>query len=230
MPKKETPRSLEDLVETVQNPEEPHLPAVLLLDVSGSMDEDYKIQKLNEGLVMFKNAIVQDEKARKRVDLCIITFSNIVTVIQDFASVDNFTPVKLDANGQTSMAEAIEMGIAKINERKRMFKSQGVGYYRPWIFMMTDGYPTDMKKGDARWGSLKSQLASGEHNKHFIFFSIGVDPADMDLLRDLTPNPARAIYLKDAKFENLFEWLSQSLSVISQSNIGDQIQLPPINV
>lgn len=230
MPKKETPRSLEELVETVQNPEEPHLPAVLLLDVSGSMDEDYKIQKLNEGIVRFKNAIVQDEKARKRVDLCIITFSNIVTVIQDFTSVDNFMPTKLDAGGQTSMAEAIETAIAKVNERKRMFKSQGVGYYRPWIFMMTDGYPTDMKKGDTRWGAIKSHLASGEHNKHFIFFSIGVDPADMTLLKELTPNSERAIYLKEAKFENLFEWLSQSLSVISHSNIGDQIHLPPLTI
>ena len=63
--------------------------------------------------------------------------------MQDFVTIEQFTPPSLEADGLTPMGEAINFSIDLIEARKEIYKSHGIQYYRPWIFMITDGAPTD---------------------------------------------------------------------------------------
>jgi len=132
-------RHVEEAVEFAENPE-PRCPCVLLLDISKSMRGE-AIKALNEGLVTFHTDLSKDPLATRRVEIAIVTFGHDVEVVHNFLPVDRFTPPVLVAAGLTPMGTAINKALDLLEERKRVYKSHGVAYYRPWVFMITDGKP-----------------------------------------------------------------------------------------
>lgn len=180
---------LSEMVE-IANPKQPHCATVLLLDISGSMDGS-KLKQLNDGLRSFKDDICGtddhpgDELAKKRVDLAMVTFSSDVKVIQDFTNMDAFEPPTLQAGGTTAMGEGIRKAIELIERRKSEYKAQGTDYYRPWILLITDGEPTDIEPGQSDWNAVVQLVRDGEAAKKFVFFSVGVEPANLDILKQI---------------------------------------------
>jgi len=209
--------------------QEQHVPTVLLLDTSDSMNVVNKkgirnIDQLNEGLVLLKTELMNDDKARKRADIALVSFGGEVKKIQDFTTVDNFDPPVLHASSNTPMGEAILLGMDLIETRKQLYKAQGVQYFRPWIFLMTDGAPTDMRPGDAVWDKVVDRITRGEAEKHFSLFVFGADNADMNLLKQLsTQNPP--VLLAEGKIKDFFKFLSNSTAKRVNMKKGEQIEM-----
>jgi uncharacterized protein YegL len=218
-----TMSKLEDRVE-VANPHQPHCATVLLLDVSGSMG-GAKIAGLNEGIKIFKNEIGGDELAAKRVDLAVLTFGESVNIIHDFSSIDDFEPPELVAIGYTPMGDAITRALDLVEQRKQQYKTQGIDYYRPWIFIITDGEPTDMHIGDSKWNEVVKRVHEGESSKKFMFFAVAVGEADTNLLGQIAPPNRPPVKLIGTKFKELFLWFSRSQSKVSASKVGEQVAL-----
>src|SRR5438552_1535410 len=130
---------LEEAVEFAENPE-PRCPCVLLLDTSGSM-QGAPIAALNEGLRTFKDDLAQDPLASRRVEVAVVTFNNDVTVVEDFTTADNFQAPTLTASGQTHMGTGINKALDLLQARKAQYRANGIAYYRPWVFLITDGEP-----------------------------------------------------------------------------------------
>ena len=213
-----TTELIPDEIQFAENPE-PRCPCVLLVDVSSSM-YGKPIDALNEGLARFTEELNKDPLASLRVEVAIITFGSTAEVVQDFVTADQFNAPTLVANGTTMMSAGINLALDKIEERKQMYRDNGIDYYRPWLFLMTDDAPTETSDAvDAASENLKQ----AESEKRIAAFSVGVEGADMDTLAEISPR--RPLMLKGLEFSSMFVWLSQSMSRVSASRTDDEITL-----
>lgn len=197
--------------EFVDNPEN-RCPCVLVLDTSGSM-QGQPIEELNEGLAQFKRELLTDEMAAKRVEVAVIGFGP-VQVLASFATPDVFVPPKLVAEGDTPMGAAIQQAIALVEQRKQEYKQFGIAHYRPWIFLITDGEPTD------QYAHSIELLQAGMRRKSFEFFAVGVKGANMNVLQQMS-GERPPLTLKGLQFREMFRWLSNSLGAKSRSQVLD---------
>lgn len=208
-------------LEFAQNAE-PRCACVLLLDVSGSMSGT-PIDQLNEGLKAFEMALKRDALARLRVDLAIVTFESNVALVQDFITAEDFSAPWLTTGGLTAMGAAVNYGLDVLRQRKADYRNYGVPYYRPWLFLITDGGPTD----DQVFESAIQRLRAEERSKGVSVFAVGVQGADMSTLARVSER--QPLMLNGLDFEKLFVWLSNSLTRVSQTKPGEQAPLAPVD-
>lgn len=199
-------------------PNEPHLACVLLLDTSGSMSGG-PIESLNRGINTFIQQTSMDEMAKKRVDVAIIAFDDEPRIVTDFTPISQLEPVHLEAGGRTSMGAAINIAIDKVKERNRFYASLGAPCFKPWIFMITDGVPTDDITTAVQ--RIQEEKNKGTYGK-LKFFAVGVNGYDRETLHKLTQ---LVIELENTDFTGIFNWVSESMSIISVSRVNDNIQL-----
>ncbi|AKG23284.1 vWA domain-containing protein [Calothrix sp. 336/3] len=213
---------LDEVVEFAENPE-PRCPCVLLLDTSGSM-QGTAIDALNQGLLSFKDELTKNSLAARRVEVAIVTFDSHVNVVQDFVTADQFNPPILTAQGLTTMGSGIIKALEMIQERKSQYRANGVAYYRPWVFMITDGEPQG--EADNMIDQATQRLQADEASKRVAFFTVGVENANMTRLTQMTVRTP--LKLNGLNFVEMFVWLSASMSAVSHSQVDEQVALPPI--
>jgi uncharacterized protein YegL len=216
---------------------EQQLPCVLLLDTSGSMgdrnDPSSSIFKLNEGLKVFERAVKGMKKIRDSVEICIITFGQDVKTIQEFVQANDFVPPVLDGQGATPMGEAITAALRTLEEREIELRSRGESFFRPWLFLLTDGAPPDDVTNAA------AMLQQAHDDQGVIFFAVGMgDAVDFNTLKAISPKKKKTGYKELVRYpvrltnENslreMFKWVSyfQGMEMSSSDDV-DTVKLPP---
>jgi len=197
---------------------EPRVPCVVLVDTSGSM-YGKPIQQLQDGLLALQLDLRSDPLASKRCEVAVIEFGDEVKSY-DFFPANEWEPPVLEADGLTPMGSAIETALKVVDQRKAYLKFSGLQVYRPWIFLLTDGAPTD----DVSFAC--KELTRWEKEGKASFFAIGVEGADFGTLASLSP-ARQPIKLKGLAFREFFLWVSQSMRMVSASRPGDRVALPP---
>lgn len=202
------------VAEFADNPE-PRCPCVLLLDNSWSMN-GHPITELNEGLATFKEELLADSLAAKRVEIAIVSFGP-VEVVNEFQTAEHFVPPQLEARKDTPMGQAIIRGLELLDQRKALYREHGIPFFRPWVFLITDGSPTD------DWKAATHEVHKGEESRAFAFFAVGVEGANLDILQQISPR--QPLRLKGLQFRELFQWLSNSMRSVSRSVPGTEVPL-----
>ena len=188
---------------------------LLLLDTSEAMGRQ-RVDLLNAGLMQFKQALYADPETAKLVDIAIVTYGPVRTVT-DFVAAESFYPPFLVSTADAPLGAVIERGLELIGQRKETYKSRGLTYYRPWVFLIGAGAPSDSVKRAAEL------VREGEANKDFQFFAVGVEGADMQALRQVSVRAP--LTLKGQQFDQLFSWLSASIAAVVRSAPGDTVPL-----
>lgn len=212
-------------------------PVVLALDVSSSMAAENRIGQLNDALVQFKNELIDDKLASLRVELAIVTFDDTARLLQDFVILKDFHPPRLEVGGMTAMGQAMDLSLKTIEARKNVYRTSGIKYFRPWIWLMSDGAPND-----TGWEQAASRALAAEAAKKAKIFAVGIgDGADLTTLARFAQE--RPVRVDPRMFGRMFAWLSTSIQVMANSRpqsdaggdgmtavtaAGEQIKLPPI--
>jgi len=209
----------EVMIEFYVNPE-PRCPVILLLDTSSSMIGK-PIQELNQGILEFKKDMANDRTASLRVEIAIVTFGP-VRLLQDFVTVDQFEPQVLDVSGMSPLGEALDYSLQLLKDRKTIYKECGIKYFQPWVFLITDGAPTDS------WEAAAERIKQAQEEGKLSFFAVAIKGADIDVLKHISHPTRPPLTLEGLRFADLFLWVSQSVAKVSKSYLGDKVQLPPI--
>ena len=189
------------------NPGEMHVPCVLLVDNSDSLNckgpnGRVPIDELNDGLVAFRKALDDNPLALGRADISIITFNSTVQTQLPFAPAANYVAPTLTASGCTAMNQGILTALDAIEARKSEYKNLGIPYYRPWLFLLTDGLPTD--------GRYESEAKRRP---------MGVGNADIAHLKSYTADGSgRVLKASATHFKEAFVWVSNSIGLVVNSD------------
>ena len=212
--------------EFADNPD-PRLGVSMILDTSKSMEENDKIGALVRAMQQLKADIMADPIASLRVELSLVSF-NHETQFRDFCNIGDFEPPYLEASGGTRIAKAVNTALDLLDQRKRVYKAAGISYYRPFAMLLTDGRPEHDTAEEL--AMVKERIAMEEAGRHVAFFAFGVEGADMNALRQITP-PNRGPRLIGGveNIAGLFEWLSRSTQQAAHTSPGEPLTLDPID-
>ena len=214
-----------DQAEFADNPEA-RCSIVLILDVSGSMG-GLKIQTVNQALVKFRDIIQEDSVTALRADVAVIEFDHEARVVVDFTNGTDLEVPTLVVKGGTNYSKAVNLALDISEARKESYRDGGIAYYRSLVYFLTDGYPEH--DTDADLAQAAARLKEMEDNRSVAFFCFGIGspdlPADMSALEKLAPRDPKELTNME-QLDGSIQWLSRSVSAVSQSQPGEAIRLP----
>lgn len=215
-----------------ENPD-PRVACVVLCDVSSSMAGE-PIAALERGFAAFCDYLHNDILASKRVEVAVVTFGTVATVAVPMQEARALQPIGFTASGTTNMSAGLHLALDIIEDRKHAYKTAGLQYYRPWILVLTDGKPNI-----GGFDEAVARLNAAETARGVTVFAIGAGPGvDYQQLGRLSIRRGPAP-LDGLKYAELFEWLSASLSNVSNSQeyaqsdeglsvMNDRVVLPSV--
>jgi uncharacterized protein YegL len=209
----------------LRNNKSERLPCVLIVDGSLSMKQSGAIAHLQEGLKYLEERLKEDDDVADMAQIAIIRMGGndeVTELTFGFEDAADFTAPIVEANGSTPLGKAVAHAMAMIESQKLKYKSAGITYKRPWLWIMSDGQPTD------EWHSVAEQARAAQNDKRFTVWAWGVgNQAPLDVLKAFTIGE-RCYQLGERDLKEMFEFMSQSMSLGSKSIAGRQMQLPPV--
>lgn len=203
------------------------LPVYLLIDVSGSMSGE-PIESVKNGLQMLVSALRKNPQALETAYLSIITFASSAQQIVPLTELTSFQIPEISASGGTSLGGALELVCRRRDEEVVKGTAEQKGDWRPMVFIMTDGVPTDNPSigieefHKRKWGAAVSCAAG--------------PGANTDLLKQITPECVVELATADqTSLSAFFQWVTGSIAEVSKSvnesgnpeNLIDQLPPPP---
>jgi len=183
------------------------LPVYLVLDVSGSM-LGAPIEAVRNGMQVLVGTLRQDPQALETAYLSVITFSDTAQQVVPLTDLATFQAPSIEATATTSLGEALRVTGDCIEREVAKSTASEKGDWKPLVFLMTDGMPTD----DWQAGLTSFQKAK---TGMVIACAAGAD-ADTSILQQITPNVVQLATADSGTISAFFKWVSASISVSSQ--------------
>lgn len=199
------------------------LPVYILLDTSGSMRGE-PIHSVNVGLQSMLSALRQDPYALESVHLSIITFDLEAKIYLPLTPLDQvqLTDIDVPSAGATFMGAALELLAEQVTQQLQKSTDEVKGDWRPLLFMMTDGSPSDV------YAYQQAIPVIQQLNFASIVACAAGPKAKQDHLLQLTNKVVVLDTMDAASFAGFFKWVSASVVVGSSSaGISGSVSLPP---
>lgn len=183
------------------------LPVYLLLDTSGSMHGE-PIEAVKNGVQILLSTLRQDPYALETAYLSIISFDSRAKQLVPLTELAAFQMPDLQASGTTQLGEALSLLASCIEQEVAKTTAETKGDWKPLIFIMTDGTPTDdWKKGLEQLKKTKTGVIVACAAGH------GVDTS---VLKQITEVVVELATTDSNAIKAFFKWVSASVSSGSQ--------------
>lgn len=188
------------------------LPVYIMADCSGSMIGD-PIESVKTGITTLHANLIDDPAAVETAYLSVITFASDAAQVVPLTEVGDFVPPELKASGTTAFGAALGLLSQCIsNEVQVTATEEQKADWKPLIFLLTDGVPTD------EWQSKVQELKrSGE----IIAVGCGGN-ADVEILKQVTDTVFLMKEMSPEGFKEFFEWVSDTIKTNSQPTGEDK--------
>ena len=179
------------------------LPVYLLLDCSGSMYGE-PIEAVKNGVQVLVSTLRQDPYALETAYLSIITFDSTAQQVSPLTELSAFQQPNIQASGCTALGEALTLLSKKADQEVAKTTAEQKGDWKPLVFIMTDGEPTDdLNKGLAefkkrKWGMVVACAAGSG--------------ANTNTLKKITECVVSLDTADSATIKAFFKWVSASVS------------------
>ncbi|MBO7175314.1 MAG: VWA domain-containing protein [Spirochaetaceae bacterium] len=187
-----------------------------LIDTSGSM-EGRSIAAVNDAMreVLPDIQDISNNNADAKIKLAVMSFSSGTNwETTEPQELDSYRWEDLEAGGVTEMGAAFRELNSKLD--RNAFLQDPAGVKMPVIILISDGEPTD----DFREGL--NVLQQNKWYKRSIKVALGVDDANMDVMKEFTGSCESAIYLRDkSNLKKLIRIVSVTSSTVGSKKAGD---------
>jgi len=200
------------------------LPVYLLLDTSGSMNGE-PIEAVKNGVQMMISSLRQNPQAIETAFLSVITFNSTATQLIPLTDLASFQMQDIKAGGTTALGEALRLTAQCIDREVQQTTTDKKGDWKPLVFIMTDGIPTD---------SWQNGLAEFKRRK--VAFTVACAAGasvDTSILKQITENVVSLDTADGGSISKFFAWVTASIGVTSTKieDAGKEVttlnELPP---
>jgi uncharacterized protein YegL len=183
------------------------LPVYLVLDVSGSMHGE-PIEAVRNGMQMLVSTLRTDPYALETAHISVILFDEKARQAVPLTELMSFRPPDVEAGSTTSLGDALRLVKECIEREVRKTTPDSKGDWKPLVFLMTDGQPTDdWEKGLAEFRKVNLGMviacAAGPH-------------ADTSVLKRITEVVVSLDTADSSSIGAFFKWVSASIAVSSK--------------
>lgn len=199
------------------------LPIFLLLDTSGSMKGE-PIESVKVGLETMLATLRQDPFALESAWLCIITFDREARVLVPLTALEDFKlpQINVPDSGPTHTGQALELLLAEMEANLRKSSPGQKGDWKPLLFLMTDGKPSDTQLYKDMAGLIK------DYGFGMIVPCAAGMKAKIEPLKLLSDTVYALQTLDENDFRKFFQWVSTSIAASNRSvGATDDLELPP---
>lgn len=200
------------------------LPVYLLLDTSGSMTGE-PIEAVKNGVQMMIHSLRQNPQAIETAFVSIITFDSEAKQLIPLTDLASFQTVDLKAAGTTALGAALSLLVDKLENEVTKTTLEQKGDWKPIVFIMTDGVPTDdWQAGFQKLKAVKKGLIVG---------CAAGNNADDKVLKEISDQVVRLSNTDADSIGKFFQWVSASIATTSTKveetgiDLTKKDQLPP---
>ena len=199
------------------------LPFYLLIDTSGSMRGE-AIESVNNGLQVLLSSLRRDPYALESVSISIITFDIEAKELFPLTPLDEvqLPEIIVPSSGATFLGAALELLIQRFDRDVKQTTANAKGDWRPILFVMTDGSPSDTQVYQEMTREVKKRSFGN------IVVCAAGPKAKIDVLKELTDTIVHLETVDSSAFASFFKWVSASVSMGSSSaGVAGPTLLPP---
>jgi len=183
------------------------LPVYLVVDTSESMVGP-AIESVRNGMSEMLSALRKNPYALEMGALSVITFGGTARKVTPLTEVYAFQQPELDVKPGTTLGGAIDILDQSILKEVVRSTPDQKGDYKPLVFVLTDGQPTDEWR--PAFGRFKRNHGS------VIVYAVGCgDDVDFAILKELTENTYSMAQMNADAFAKLFVCISSSIQSAS---------------